>query len=294
MDRQRPQSFQIRDLAELAPQGARRPLPDIGEINSSPRASHRAPHRAVARPSPFRVHVAVTCALLLAAVACACSPGTLEAAPEDKRTADPRPAARSLPEISADRLCVTKGTAALGARITEPTVRGVALGSAGDAATLRFRFRGGSPHHRALASGQSRRQLGLKLRAQDGCNLVYVMWRLDPKPLIEVSIKRNPGKRTHEECGADGYTKLRPARSRPVPALAPGASHTLTAEISGDELLAWIDGRLSWRGPLPAAAREISGPAGLRSDNLAFDLISFSAAPSSTSQHPRCTRENGD
>lgn len=175
-------------------------------------------------------------------------------------------------------LCVTRGAIAEHA-IAEPTVRAFAPDAAGDAAELAFTFRGDAATSRALANGQDRRQLGLKLRAQDGCNVVYVMWRLDPKPKLDVSVKRNPGKRTHEECGADGYTKVRPSRkAAPVPALSEGGSHTLRAEIVGDELYAWIDGTLVWQGTLPAEARELRGPAGLRTDNLALDKLQLSAA----------------
>jgi hypothetical protein len=175
-------------------------------------------------------------------------------------------------------LCVTRG-AILDRAIAEPTVRAFAPNAAGDAAELAFTFKGDAATARALANGSDRRQVGLKLRAQDGCNVVYVMWRLDPKPKLDVSVKRNPGKRTHEECGADGYTKVRPSRKAArVPALVAGGAHTLRAEIVGDELYAWIDGTLAWQGTLPAEARELSGPAGLRTDNLALDALTLSAA----------------
>jgi hypothetical protein len=221
----------------------------------------------------------------LALIPTACGDKSTEAAPEKSLSEKPAPS-RPVAPVAADRLCVTKGTAALGSRVTEPTMRAVALGSAGDAASLSFVYRGETAVSRDLASGESRRQLGLKLRAQDGCNLVYVMWRLDPKPAISVSVKRNPGKRTHKECGANGYTRIKPLRGAalsPLPALSPGASHTLRAEISGDDLLAWIDDQLVWRGSLPAAARALSGPAGLRSDNVSFDLAAFSAGSSAGS-----------
>ncbi len=231
--------------------------------------------------------------LIAALLLASCSGKRTEAAPERSSSparamSAPEPTAPSLAvsPIAADRLCVTKGAASLGATVTEPTMRAVALDSSGDAASLAFVFRGDTATSRELASGESRRQLGLKLRAQDGCNLLYVMWRLDPKPSLSVSLKRNPGKRTHRECGASGYTRLKPARGltlAPVPALAPGASHTLRAELAGDDLLAWIDDQLVWRGPLPASARDLTGPAGLRSDNVRFDLVTFAAAPASPS-----------
>ena len=176
-------------------------------------------------------------------------------------------------------LCVTRG-AIDQAAITQPTVRAFAPSAAGDAAQLAFTFKGDAAESRALANGQDRRQVGLKLRAQDGCNVIYVMWRLDPKPKLDVSVKRNPGKRTHDECGADGYTKVKPSR-RPAtpPELISGAAHTLRAEIQGDELLAWIDGTLAWQGRLPDEARALSGPAGLRTDNLELANLELSAAP---------------
>jgi len=181
-----------------------------------------------------------------------------------------------LAAIGSESMCVTKGRIA-SQRITEPTVRAVAVTSSGDGAALTFVFRGDSARTRELANGDARRQLGLKLRAANGCNLVYVMWRLDPHPRLEVSVKWNPGMATHKECGAEGYTKIKPARHAPVPALVAGASHTLHAEIAGDVLAAWIDGSLAWVGELPDDARDMTGPAGIRSDNVAFDIRRLSA-----------------
>jgi hypothetical protein len=192
-----------------------------------------------------------------------------------------------------DTLCVTKGSAKVGATVVEPTMRAVALGTRGDGAALEWIYKGDTAQTRDLASGTARRQVGLKLRAQNGCNLVYVMWRLDPKPQIEVSVKVNPGKATHAECGADGYTKVRPTKSWKVPVLASGDRHTLRAAISGDDLTAWVDEKVVWRGSLPKAARSLSGPAGIRSDNLAFELVGFSAPPAE-GVAPSCRDVAGD
>jgi hypothetical protein len=200
------------------------------------------------------------------------------------------------PAKDSAKWCVTKGVAALGARVDDPTVRAVARGSGGDAASITFTYRGVSTQTRALASGQLRRQVGVKLRAENGCNLVYVMWRLDPKPQLEVSVKRNAGKRTNEECGTEGYTKLKkPDEKHDLPELLDGATHTLRAAIGGDELTAWIDDQVVWRGALPDEARELRGPAGLRSDNMAFDLVAF-AAPAGTGPLPdvKCVGEESD
>ena len=173
-------------------------------------------------------------------------------------------------------LFVTKGAIVDGVVIV-PTLRAVAVGSQGDAAQLTFIYRGDTDSARPLASGQLRRQLGLKLRAQDSCNVLYLMWRLDPAPTLEVSIKYNPGKHTHAECGAAGYAKVDAAA---VPAFAFDATHVLRAEIANDELHAWIDGHRVLATRLPPSTREIAGPAGVRSDNVKFDLVEL-AAPTS-------------
>jgi len=180
--------------------------------------------------------------------------------------------------VPAAELCVSRGTAAIGATTNDPTTRATVRGSGGDAASIEFVYRGDTEAVRELASGAARRQLGLKLRAANGCNLIYVMWRLDPVPKIDVSVKLNPSARDHKDCGADGYTKVKPTKSWRVPVLAVGDQHTLRAAIAGDDLTAWIDERVVWRGRLPASARVLTGPAGLRSDNLAFDLVGLSAA----------------
>lgn len=206
--------------------------------------------------------------------------GNLEASPE-------RAPAQKL--VPAAELCVSRGKAAIGGAVDDPTTRATARGSVGDGAALEFVYRGDTAAVRELASGQARRQLGLKLRAANGCNLVYVMWRLDPAPKIDVSVKLNPGGLDHDDCGAEGYTKVKPTKSWRVPVLAEGDKHTLRAAISGDDLTAWIDERVVWRGRLPAAARALVGPAGFRSDNLAFDLVGFAAgAGDPTAAPPPC------
>jgi len=217
-----------------------------------------------------------------------CGPSRTEAAPRNHK-----PTIEIAPIAAAD-LCVTKGHVT-GASIEEPTMRGYARGFGGNAAALTFTYKGESFETRELAGGQARRQIGLKLRAQDSCNVVYVMWRLDPTPKLDISVKLNLMKKTHEECGADGYVKVRPHKKQLVPAFEYGKTHTLRAEIVGDELYAWIDDQLLWQGTLPDTARSLSGPAGVRSDNVKFDLVTFSAPQSPQgADAPACKREGGD
>lgn len=233
----------------------------------------------------------------LALVLLGCSGG--EAAP--KKQAPPpkkidKDVVKKLDPVK-DALCVTKGAATIGGKVTDPTMRAVAKGSLGESASLTFKYDGDTESVRELAGGQARRQIGLKLRAQDGCNLVYVMWRLDPKPKLDISVKLNPGKKTHKECGAEGYVKVKPAKGKlpSVPVLAIGDTRTLKAEIIGDELTVWIDELISWKGTLPEAARALDGPAGIRSDNFAFELVGFSAPSGPAAQvAAKCTVEDGD
>lgn len=225
------------------------------------------------------------CMLLVAMTACGSTP--LEAAPaEHAPSIDVHPVAH-------DSICVTKGSVT-DAAIREPTVRAYARGSAGDAVQLTFTYNGAADTGRALANGELRRQMGLKLRAQDSCNVIYVMWRLDPRPMLEVSVKANPGKRTHQDCGADGYTKIKPATHRPLPALDVGSTHTLRAEIVGDTLSAWADNVLVWTGTLPDEARAIAGPAGMRSDNVKLDNLALFAPQSSAAEAPACKKHEHD
>jgi hypothetical protein len=226
-------------------------------------------------------------AALLLMLAAACGGSRTEAAP----AVDHAPSIELTPVGEKD-LCITKGELA-GKSIEVPTMRGFALGAGGDAAQVTFTYRGESFETRQLAGGQERRQIGLKLRAKDSCNVVYVMWRLDPVPKLDISVKLNPGMRAHEQCGANGYTKIKPYKKTFVPAFEFGATHTLRAEIAGDELFAWIDGKLLWQGRLPDAARSINGPAGIRSDNVRFDLVEL-AAPHSAAAPPACKRDGSD
>ncbi|MEJ7602395.1 MAG: hypothetical protein WKG01_31160 [Kofleriaceae bacterium] len=213
--------------------------------------------------------------LLVLLVGCSGS----EAAPKQSKDENVKIPERRLPIEPVTSLCVTKGAAPIGSTVTAPTMRAIANSSSGDEAALTFKYAGDTETVRELAGGQARRQIGLKLRARDGCNLIYVMWRLDPKPMLDVSVKINPGKRTHKECGTDGYTKVKPAKGKlpGVPVLAIGDTRTLSARIADGELTVRIDGLISWRGKLPRAAADLDGHVGIRSDNLAFDLVKLEA-----------------
>jgi hypothetical protein len=157
--------------------------------------------------------------------------------------------------------------------VRDAKFRGVAPNTDGNAAELRFTYLWASERTALLASGEARRQIGLKLRAQDGCNLLYVMWRIEPRGELVVSLKRNPGQTTHRECGTHGYVNLPGALGAEPPALVAGKEqHALRARLTGRTLAVWTDGRLAWQGDVGAEALTVDGPAGARSDNGRFDL----------------------
>jgi hypothetical protein len=117
-----------------------------------------------------------------------------------------------------------------------------------------------------------RRQIGLKLRAQDSCNLVYAMWHIAPDSRVAVSVKRNPGAHTHAECHAGGYVTIQARRRVDLPSIRPGESHSLRAVLKGEELHLIADGTLVWDGSLGSEIETFDGPVGFRTDNARFEL----------------------
>ncbi len=188
--------------------------------------------------------------------------------------------------ITRAELCVTLGAVAAlpdgRMSVTVPKMRAFVLPPTSPAADVRFTYNGPSIESIPLGSGQMRRQFGLKLRGQDNCNLVYVMWRIVPRAQLVVSIKRNPGKHTHAQCGTNGYLNLRPDRMTALPALRAGGSHGLRADIQDRTLRVLVDGAQAWVGNLGAQSQSFDGPIGVRSDNVNVTFAvdaSVTAAP---------------
>lgn len=192
------------------------------------------------------------------------------------------PSERAARRARREELCFTEGDAAGEAeqlRISEAKVRAVFPDSDGDSASVAFRYHGPTREMAALRSGAQRRQLGLKLRARDGCNLLYVMWRIEPKSELVVSFKSNPGEQTHSECGNEGYVNLRPSERGALPELKPESEHELAAALDGAVLSVRLDGEVVWRGAVPNEALALRGPAGFRSDNVDWSLREFRGVP---------------
>jgi hypothetical protein len=180
--------------------------------------------------------------------------------------------------ISGANLCVTEGgvESSAGDHLTvdAPKMRAYVNTWTSQAIEAKFTYVGPTAEETKLGSGEIRRQFGLKLRAQNACNLVYAMWRIEPESKVVVSIKRNPDETKSSECGNRGYQNIKPQHAAAVPAVRPGETHTLGAELVGDELKVFVDNRAVWEGSLGMEAQDLQGPVGIRSDNvrLAFDL----------------------
>ncbi len=180
--------------------------------------------------------------------------------------------------VNLHNLCVTEGTIdnAAGERMSVdvPKMRAYINAWTSQSVEVRFTYLGPTSNEKALGSGEMRRQFGLKLHAQDPCNLVYAMWRIDPESELVVSLKRNPTEHTSAECGNHGYENIKPRKASAVPRLQPGESHILRAEMKKEELKIFVDNREVWDGEVGTDAAAVQGPVGIRSDNvrLEFDL----------------------
>lgn len=184
-----------------------------------------------------------------------------------------------LTAIERARLCVTEGAIEElpGRRllVSASKMRAIVTGATAQVVEARVTYQGPTEQEARLASGAMRRQFGLKLRAQDGCNLVYAMWRIEPESKLVVSVKRNPGMSKSSECGNHGYTNIKARRSSPVPRMNAGESHTLRAEMNGSELRVSVDGRVAWEGDVGPEALSLNGPVGVRTDSGRFQFELF-------------------
>jgi hypothetical protein len=187
-----------------------------------------------------------------------------------------------LSQVPRSALCVTQGaleqspgqglSADLAHWVNVPKMRAYVKGLTTQTVALNFAYLGPIATESALGAGEIRRQSGLKLRAQDPCNLVYVIWRVEPESRFVVSVQSNPGQRTSAECANRGYRNIKPRRGSPAPLLYPGETHTLRAEMDANVLRVFADGGLVWEGLQGAEVLNLNGPVGIRSDNVRLRL----------------------
>jgi hypothetical protein len=197
-----------------------------------------------------------------------------------------------LSPVSRANLCVTEGTVnpLPGQRLAVDVAKMRAYVNAytQPEAEARFTYLGATPNEAPLASGEMRRQFGLKLRAQDACNLVYAMWRIEPESKLVVSVKRNPGEHSSAQCGNRGYQNIKPRRSSPVPTLEPGATHSLRAQMNGAQMQVFADDSLVWEGSVGPDALRFDGPVGIRSDNARLQIELDAPAEQRSGTSPGC------
>jgi hypothetical protein len=141
--------------------------------------------------------------------------------------------ARLMP-VSREGLCVTEGAIEElpGQRLSVnvPKTRAYVNVLTPQNVEARFTYLGSTGNEARLGSGELRRQFGLKLHAQDACNLVYAMWRIERQSKLVVSVKSNPGQHSSAECGNRGYRNVKPRRGVPVSVLRSGDTHDLRAK----------------------------------------------------------------
>ena len=166
-------------------------------------------------------------------------------------------------------------------------MRAVLVNDRSSRAELAFSYEGPSTTTAHLADGELRRQIGLKLRAQDSCNVVYVMWHMEPSPGVVVSVKHDRTRTKHSECGDGGYVTIKPDAALAAPRIERGVQNVLHAELVGTELRVLANGAEVWHGHLPETALAFDGPAGVRTDNGIFDFEL--RVPAGRAAHGTCT-----
>ncbi len=144
-----------------------------------------------------------------------------------------------------------------------------------------------------LEDGELRRQVGVRLRGENDCNAVYIMWfvgtssddtEVSTRPEgIYIQEKLNPGMTTQAECHDHGFTTHGPVLSGVakdisglpgtskwvLPMVTPGSVHWLVGAIlPSGQAVAMADGHLVASVKLSDEALALHGLGGLRQDNV--------------------------
>jgi hypothetical protein len=202
--------------------------------------------------------------------------------------------------VPREQLCITNGvitTSGDGTLLVDSAeMRALVASGAARTVEARLRYLGPTKEVKRLASGELRRQFGFKLRAANTCNVVYVMWHIEPDTRVAASVKSNPGMTTHAQCDAHGYRNLKPSQQSPVPVLRPHEWHRLRASLAGETLTVSLDGITVWQGTIAPDGMSFDGPVGMRSDNGRFEVELFQSAPEGRAFHPAnpCQADPGE
>jgi hypothetical protein len=197
---------------------------------------------------------------------------------------------RPLAPVARGGLCVTEGAigqlAGQRLAVDVPKMRAVATAPGAQAIELRFVYHGPTTQMARLGSGEARQQFGLKLHAQDACNLVYAMWRIAPQQRLVVSVKSNPAQHASAQCRNAGYRNVVPRHAAPVPLLRPGEPHRLRADMTATALRVSIDGAVVWDGDLGDRTVPADGPVGIRTDNARLEMEVFADLDATAPRSP--------
>lgn len=164
-----------------------------------------------------------------------------------------------------------------------PQTRGTIELNQKDALQLCFKIKKNQQQVSLLASGRERRQVGIKLKAQDSCNTLYVMWHFFPRFEMVISEKINSSQHVHQQCGNKGYHVLKrlPLEHLTNSILPPlnelndaDRFYLLQARLDphSQHLSVYLNYQLLWTGPVHQQWGHISAPVGLRTDNMQIDF----------------------
>ena len=182
--------------------------------------------------------------------------------------------AGSLQPVTPESLCVTEGSLTQLTKpyleVAVPKMRAVLKTQTRQLIEAQFKYMGPTDEIQKLGSGEIRYQFGLKLRAADPCNLLYVMWRIEENAsAVHVQIKANPGQSKSSACENHGYRTI---ATRAFPVLNVDSLHKLRASLSSSKLVISVDAAPAWNIDVDPAALRFDGPVGLRSDNVHLKL----------------------
>lgn len=199
--------------------------------------------------------------------------------------------------VSLADLCVTEGTITTAPAhrllVNAPSVHATLNRETPPDIEAHFVYLGPSIQNEAAEHASGHHQFGFQLFTEDPCNLLYVMWRLEPESSIAVMAKSNPEHHAHADCRGRGKA-IEPEFTAPLPPVRVGErrAHTLRATMSGTTLLVYADKLMVWRGALPAASLRAHGLVGIHCDNAKLEVMLTVAAPAANAPVVSCPTEH--
>ncbi len=200
--------------------------------------------------------------------------------------------------VDPSQVCVTNGEVARQSAdkfvVDTPSSRAVVKSSDDSFGAIEFEYLGPTTEDAPLASGRVVRQLGVKLRARDSCNVIYVMWNTAPESVVQISTKINPNKSTHAQCGVKGYKMLYESKPGDVAAIRVAEPRRLEAALKERILTVKIDGKDFWHGDVGTDAAKTSGYSGIRTDNVRvrFKWLTVAQAAADKTAKPNAPKVN--